>query len=649
MFRKLAISTALLLGSLSASHAADDLERLKPFTDWSGFYAGVHAGAVDSATTMRDDHYTVLDAEGGTFFTNDLTGLFGIHGGYNWQEGNPILGVEMDYSWTDAGRSRQFDGTDHIASSQIDGFGSLRGRAGLALDNAHIFVTAGVGYVDATVNAQDSFPNQFVERDDFYAFVAGVGAEVKLRSDVSARLEFSHYMFDNESTTCIDCVESQVFGGSLNMLRAGLTYHLGQSPEPVELAGNNVWSGFYVGGHMGALDSATRVQDESGDTLNTEGASIFTNSLDAAGGIHVGYNHAVGSAIFGLEADYTFTNSGFTRFLDNGDEFLSSEIDGIASIRARLGVAAGNAHVYATGGVALIDGQIIASDDLTNPAETVSYDDFTALVMGAGAEVKVSPKVSVRGEYLYYAFDEQGVVCGACGADSVLADGGIHTFRLGATYHLNGDAVEAETVEVTDWSGFYAGGHASYIASQTGIRDENDYSVAEDEGVTYFTTLQDVGAGLYGGYNVQWGNAVAGVEVDYTFVDANEFRPIDGASEFKSSQIDGFGSVRGRLGLAVGDSLFYATGGIGFVDASLAGGMTVVPTRQVQYDDFTALVAGVGTEFKLADNMSARLEYQYYGFDEKTKGCTHPTRCIDPTYADGELHIFRGGITFHLN
>lgn len=616
---------------------------------WDGFFLGVHAGAVDSYSTIRDEDGTIFDADGGTLFTNDMTGLIGIHGGYNWQHGNRVLGIEADYSWTTAGRSRFFDTTDHTASFDLDGFGSVRGRAGVAVDNTLIYVLGGVGFVDATASGSDSFPNQVVEQSNPVAFVVGAGAEFKFRNNLSARAEFLQYLWGDQTTFCIDCVGDgpQIFSGGMSVFRAGLTYHLGQTADKVDLSSDNVWSGLYFGGHVGAVDTSTRVQDEDSTVLDTEGISIFTNNLDAAGGVHIGYNHAVGSAILGVEADYTFTDSGFSRFYDGGDHFLSSQIDGIASLRARLGLAAGNAHAYVTGGVAHIDGEIVASDDLTNPSQTVQFNDFTALVLGVGAEVKATDKVSIRGEYLYYALDEKGIICGACTSPDqpVLADGQIHTFRIGASYHLNGNAVNTAMPDATNWSGLYAGGHVSFVDTLTGIRDE-DGTLFDDEGATSFTSSQDAGGGIYAGYNHQWGNAVAGIEVDYTFTDSGQARFFDGTDQFKSSQIDGFGSVRGRIGLAAGDALFYATGGIGFVDAEVVG-YDRLPTEVVEYKDFTALVAGVGTEFKVWDKVAFRAEYLYYGLNEKEDTCIGCTQA--PAYADGEIHTFRSGITFLLN
>lgn len=642
-----ACSAALLcVGSVHQAGAQSPAPEL-----WDGFYVGAHAGEVDSALTMRDETGTVFDAESGTYFVNGLSGLTGLHGGYSWQQGSRLLGVELDYAWTDTSRTDVFDGIDHDVSAQLDGFGSIRGRAGLAVDNAHLFVTGGVGFVDASNFARDN-DVQIAEADGFSAFVIGAGAEFKLTGDLSARLDALHYNLIEEDDFCDDnpCRnDPQSFGGALNVLRVGLSYHIGGEHDGFEVADNDLWSGFYLGAHTGALQSSTRAQDDSADLLGTEGASIFTNDIAALAGLHGGYNHVFGSALIGVELDQTFTDSGFDRLAappSAPDPYrLSSQIDGITSLRARIGVTAGNAQTYVTGGKAWISGDVIASD--LSAGSTARHENFGALVMGAGSEVMVASNVSLRGEFLYYVFDEETLDCAACGDQPFFIDGELLAARIGASYHLNNSASVTQSSDVADWSGFYGGGHVSYVDSQLGFRDEAGAVLeAADIGVTSFRTSQDIGAGLYGGYNVQWGNAVAGLELDYTFTDAGETRSIFSGDSVVGGEIDGLGSLRGRIGVASGESLFYVTGGVGFIDADLRA-LNTNTGETVSFEDFTALVAGAGAEFKITNNLSARAEYFYYGIDEDSSGCG---TCVGgDVYGNGELNVVRAGVTYHFD
>ena len=623
----------------------------QPFTSeqWEGFYLGTHVGAVESSTGIFDSDGTIFGMDGGTVFTNDLNVTGGVHAGFNVQSGNRVFGIEADYSWTDAGRNHFINGTDHFASSQIDGFGSIRGRAGLAVDNALIYFTAGVGLIDLNLsgtNDPGAPGTSDVSFDEQITAVVGAGAEAKLSSNVSARLEYLHYFGGNEIDLCQTCVATDPAHGSadLQVVRIGVSYHIGDNPEPVASNGDDPWSGFYLGVHAGAVDTTTGLQDGSASGIHPsfEG-TVFTGDISAAGGIHAGYNHLIRSLLLGIEADYSFTDAGSSRPLQAGTEFNSSKINGFGSVRGRLGVASGNAAAYVTGGVGFVDSAVKAGNTTSN--NTVNIKDHFALVAGVGTEAKLSSSLSTRLEYLYYGFDEKRDTCAACGSDVVLADGSIHYVRVGLTYHLNDTPADKDDGEPGNWAGFYGGAHAGVAYSKTGIRDE-DGTFFEESGQTAFTRSTDPAGGVYAGYNFQYGNAVFGLEGDYTFVSAKKGGFLDRGLDFNNSKIRGFGSVRGRLGLAAGDAMFYTTGGVGFIDATLLGGDDLV-NEFAKFNDFTALVAGGGVALKLTDNIAFRTEYLYYGFDEKSDTCL--ICASGPAFGGGVIHTARAGLTFLLN
>lgn len=636
------LGSASLLSLLSPAGAlAADIGPVSLQPTWEGFYAGVHGGFVDSRTTIRDEDGTVFDADGGRVETNDLTGLLGVHAGFNLQSGSLVYGLEADYSFTEAGREREFDGTDHDLSSDISGFGSLRARAGLGVDNALFYVTGGAGLVHGETSGSDS-PNQVAGAEDFAAIVMGAGVEHKFRSDVSVRLEYLNYYFLEEEDVCEQCTDPAYVGGALHALRFGVGYHFGQGHDVLERDGDNAWGGFYGGFHVGANDTRTWVQDEDDNTLDMEGVPVYTNGLDLAAGVQAGFNWQLGAAVIGIEADYSWTDSGYSRDYGwGGGQKLNSSIDGYGSVRVRSGVTAGNAMAYVTGGLGLVNASIEADNNFSDN-RNVSYDWFTALVMGAGAELKLGAHLALRGEYLYFAFDEQEENCPTC-SQPINADGEIHAVRLGLNYYLNGNTAMATGTDTPVWAGFYAGLTAGGLQSTTGIRDENG-TIYDDEGLTSFTTDTSIAGGVHAGFNWQRENAVLGLEADYTFTDSGDSRIFDGIDHFTSSEISGFGSLRARAGVSAGDTLVFVTGGIGWVNAEVSG-YDFVPSQVVNYDNFAALVGGVGAEHRIHEHLSLRAEYLYYGFDEKSDLCDD---CGDePAFADGELHYLRAGLSLH--
>jgi outer membrane immunogenic protein len=140
-------------------------------------------------------------------------------------------------------------------------------------------------------------------------------------------------------------------------------------PAYTERTPIQTWAGWYVGGHAGAAF------DDSGD------------DDQFVGGIHLGHNWQSNAWVYGLEADGTF-----------GDD-----IDYLASVRGRLGVAFNRMFVYGTGGVAFTE----AERDFVSFAGVPfsGSDSETGWVVGGGAEYKLTSNLNLGVEALHYSFD----------------------------------------------------------------------------------------------------------------------------------------------------------------------------------------------------------------------------------------------------
>ena len=104
---------------------------------------------------------------------------------------------------------------------------------------------------------------------------------------------------------------------------------------------------------------------------------------------------------------------------------------------------------------------------------------------------------------------------------------------------------------------------------------------------------------MQAGYNWQSGPLVFGVEGDLQATGADDtFAPWKFSNPW-------FGTVRGRVGYAFNNILFYGTGGLAF--GELRGetfGLSESHTN-------AGWTAGVGAEFGFAQNWSAKIEYLY--------------------------------------
>lgn len=164
-----------------------------------------------------------------------------------------------------------------------------------------------------------------------------------------------------------------------------------------------------------------------------------------------------------------------------------------------------------------------------------------------------------------------------------------------------------------DWTGFYVGLHAGYGFGENRVADDNP---------TLFYEIEPAGliAGGQLGYNHQFGSFVIGIEADGTLGDLDEStEPSDpsGAFDVATIEIDYLASVRLRAGYATESTLFYVTGGVGFAawtDRNFIGGLEFGSGAD---HDRTGWTAGVGVEYAVDANWSAKLEYLHYGFDEE--------------------------------
>jgi outer membrane immunogenic protein len=158
-----------------------------------------------------------------------------------------------------------------------------------------------------------------------------------------------------------------------------------KAPAVVSPATN--WSGFYIGAMVGYAAEATS------DPLAIKGGF---------GGATVGYNWQFGNFVAGIEADGAFgdinnsaTAAGVT---------VGAKIDALATVRGRAGVAFDQVLLYGTGGLAVADTKISATNGVVSLSDSKTQAGWT---VGAGVEWMFMPRWSIKAEYLYRSFSSQ--------------------------------------------------------------------------------------------------------------------------------------------------------------------------------------------------------------------------------------------------
>jgi outer membrane immunogenic protein len=164
---------------------------------------------------------------------------------------------------------------------------------------------------------------------------------------------------------------------------------------PVKAAPVFNWTGFYVGVHGGYAD---------GDATLT-GIGVF--GIDGGfGGAQIGYNWQFNrNWVFGIEAD-----------ISGGDingavsAVVTTGVDVMGTVRARLGAAFNNVLVYGTGGIAWARGDVSAGGVSVN-------NTHFGYAVGAGIEWAFSRNWSAKIEYLYVDLDQETYVATPVGFD----------------------------------------------------------------------------------------------------------------------------------------------------------------------------------------------------------------------------------------
>lgn len=197
---------------------------------------------------------------------------------------------------------------------------------------------------------------------------------------------------------------------------------------------------------------------------------------------------------------------------------------------------------------------------------------------------------------------------------------------------------------VYDWTGFYVGGHFGYGDASFGPAT----NPLPEQGVVLPHSATGLSGGYQLGYNRQFANRVVlGIEADATFTG-----PLDGPALARSpvpfnTAIDYVGTIRGRIGYAFDRFMPYVTGGIAWghthINVNDADGVT--PSFPVGHYQ-AGWTAGLGLEYAVSGNWTAKAEYEYIDLSRKTydlSGFGLGSVNVDP-----RIHLFKLGLNYQF-
>jgi outer membrane immunogenic protein len=169
-----------------------------PAVSWTGIYFGLNGGFTFGASNWTD---SVTASSTGNFSTSGF--VFGGTVGANYQVGSLVFGVEADGDWADASGFGTFTASALCAGGCLttsSWLGTVRGRAGYALDRFLIYGTGGAAFGNVRAN----FSNDSVGSTTEAGWTAGAGVEVALARNWSAKAEYLFVKLADGSCTT-DC------------------------------------------------------------------------------------------------------------------------------------------------------------------------------------------------------------------------------------------------------------------------------------------------------------------------------------------------------------------------------------------------------------------------------------------------------------
>jgi outer membrane immunogenic protein len=334
------------------------------------------------------------------------------------------------------------------------------------------------------------------------------------------------------------------------------------------------WTGWYVGANAGY-----GVGQNPGNYAFTVGPTSGNETFNAMpgggfGGGQAGYNYQIGSIVLGAETDLQGAGISDTRTCMLACTLgvaasIDQKLNWFGTTRARVGWATGPVLTYITAGAAYGGTETgVTTSALGLTTSTIASATKSGWTWGTGVEAALGGNWTAKAEYLY-------IDLGSASASNVIAAAPLaatfttkyqeQLFRGGINYRFGPDQ-SAAIGPTYNWAGLFVGGTFGYGIS----RNDSTFVVPlAPNAETFFLSPRGFEGGGIVGYNWQFGSWVVGADADIQGSYGSGYLTCALAcSNASTTTIDQhlpwFGTVRGRLGYAVGPALFYATGGAAY-------------------------------------------------------------------------------------
>jgi len=417
-------------------------------TNWSGFYAGVHAGAAHGRTDID-----FANAPVGTNTSPHTSGpIGGLQVGYNYQVNNWVLGVEGDFglAWLSGARPCGFDdghgnanGFDPLfqeCNDRINWTGTLAGRVGYAYGRTLFYAKGGVAWADGRVDVNcinsiflcnnpngNPYPGRLNEVGMNYTYanynragwMIGYGTEFDLGRNWSAKAEYDYIQFGSQTKLASDGETSLNSRASLSQAKVGLNYRFGGESSAAEgasaydkvplVASTYDWRGLYLGANAGGAIANNNWDWYGAPNYYNEGRHSASGAV--IGG-QAGYRAQSGRWVFGVEAqgDWAKLRGDNVSVIgkDGGVFHITNEtqVDGLGIFTGQVGYTAFDTLLYLKGGAVVARERYNVFNNGAPDAgpqflRATTIDAHWGAAVGAGIEYGFSSNWSAGVDYVH--------------------------------------------------------------------------------------------------------------------------------------------------------------------------------------------------------------------------------------------------------
>lgn len=218
-----------------------------PVFTWTGFYAGVNVGWTQNELDVRNRGFAGTTGSYSPFSSKSSGFIGGFQVGYNQQFDMFVAGVEADLSYlgnrrstgssTVTGAAATAGVTGVQGSSRLDWLGTVRARAGVAVDQVFFYGTGGLAFGNpdhrlTLTNAAGTVTHRGTSSDTRFGWTLGAGAEIAIMDNLSFKAEYLYYDLGRSTVNAgatagggfVGTSNSARFENNGHIVRAGMNY-----------------------------------------------------------------------------------------------------------------------------------------------------------------------------------------------------------------------------------------------------------------------------------------------------------------------------------------------------------------------------------------------------------------------------------------